>query len=146
MAWKSWQVPDNFRYFIFFFLVLNVSGLREEKVVEAHGSFSSASCIQCKAVYSMEKLREEIMTDRDPTCPKCGSPVKLTAIFFSRLMVILQVKPNIVFFGEQLPQRFFDEAEIECLFSDLLICMGTSLEVYPFAGDQLWSRRAIERF
>ena len=146
MAWKSWQVPDNFRYFIFFILVLNVSGLREEKVVEAHGSFSSASCIQCKTVYSMEKLREEIMTDRDPTCPKCGSPVKLTAIFFSRLMVILQVKPNIVFFGEQLPQRFFDEAEIECLFSDLLICIGTSLEVYPFAGDQLWSRRAIGRF
>ena len=79
------------------------------------------------------------MTDRDPTCPKCGSPVKLTAIFFSRLIVILQVKPNIVFFGEQLPQRFFDEAEIECLFSDLLICMGTSLEVYPFAGDQFGS-------
>ena len=89
-------------------------------MVEAHGSFSSASCVKCKAVFSMEKLREEIMSNRDPKCPKCGN----------------WVKPNIVFFGEQLPQRFFDEAEIDCNFSDLLICMGTSLEVYPFAGDQ----------
>ena len=79
------------------------------------------------------------MTDRDPTCPKCGSPVKLLQSFSQDFSVILQVKPNIVFFGEQLPQRFFDEAEIECLFSDLLICMGTSLEVYPFAGDQFGS-------
>ena len=68
--------------------------------------------------------------------PKMRQPSKTAAIVFSEIIVILQVKPNIVFFGEQLPQRFFDEAEIECLFSDLLICMGTSLEVYPFAGDQ----------
>ena len=122
MAWKSWQVPHSTRYLMF--LTVRVSGLREDKVVEAHGSFSSASCVQCKTVYSMEKLREDIMADRDPKCPKCGN----------------WVKPNIVFFGEQLPQRFFDEAEIDCLFSDLLICMGTSLEVYPFAGDQFGFR------
>ena len=58
------------------------------------------------------------MADMEPKCPKCGN----------------LVKPNIVFFGEQLPRRFFDEAEIDCLFSDLMICIGTSLEVYPFAG------------
>jgi NAD-dependent SIR2 family protein deacetylase len=44
------------------------------------------------------------------------------------------VKPDIVFFGENLPAKFFDEAEISSLFADLLICVGTSLEVYPFAG------------
>ena len=108
--------------------MLNVSGLREDKVVEAHGSFSSASCVQCKTKYCMEKLREEIMADRDPKCPKCSN----------------WVKPNIVFFGEQLPARFFDEAEIDCLFSDLLICMGTSLEVYPFAGDQFGLRNKMK--
>ena len=58
------------------------------------------------------------MMDEDPVCPACGG----------------WVKPNIVFFGEQLPQRFFDEAEEDCTFCDLLICIGTSLEVYPFAG------------
>ena len=94
------------------------AGLREEKVVEAHGTFSSAGCVQCQTEYSLERLREEIMADTDPVCPQCGG----------------WVKPNIVFFGEQLPSRFFDEAEIDCLFSDLMICIGTSLEVYPFAG------------
>jgi hypothetical protein len=44
------------------------------------------------------------------------------------------VKPDIVFFGENLPTKFFEEAEISCLFADMLICAGTSLEVYPFAG------------
>ena len=34
----------------------------------------------------------------------------------------------------QLELRFFDEAEEDCEFCDLLVCMGTSLEVYPFAG------------
>ena len=58
------------------------------------------------------------MMDKDAVCPHCGG----------------WVKPNIVFFGEQLPQRFFDEAEEDCTFCDLLICIGTSLEVYPFAG------------
>ena len=98
-----------------------LAGLRDEKVVEAHGTFSSASCVHCKTEYSIERLREEIMADQDPKCPKCGN----------------WVKPNIVFFGEQLPRRFFDEAEIDCLFSDLMICIGTSLEVYPFAGTSL---------
>ncbi len=43
------------------------------------------------------------------------------------------MKPDIVFFGEQLPERFSMYQE-DCLFSDYLICIGTSLEVYPFAG------------
>ena len=53
------------------------------------------------------------MVDKDTVCPKCGG----------------WVKPNIVFFGEQLPKRFFDEAEMDCTFCDLLVCIGTSLEV-----------------
>ena len=38
------------------------------------------------------------------------------------------VKPDIVFFGEMLPERFAMHQE-DCLFSDYLICIGTSLEV-----------------
>ena len=67
-----------------------------------------------------EKYHEKILTDEDPKCPNCGG----------------WVKPNIVFFGGQLPPRFFDEAEMDCTFCDLLVCMGTSLEVYPFAGKE----------
>ena len=58
---------------------------------------------------------------------------------YSILILFLEpglIKPNIIFFGEPLPGRFFDEAEFDCMFADLLICIGTSLEVYPFAGNE----------
>ena len=61
------------------------------------------------------------------------------SINFSILILLLEpglIKPNIIFFGEPLPGRFFDEAEFDCMFADLLICIGTSLEVYPFAGNE----------
>ena len=51
-------------------------------------------------------------------CPNCGG----------------LVKPDIVFFGENLPTRFFDLQDADPEVSDLLICIGTSLEVYPFAN------------
>jgi len=95
-----------------------LAGLDEDKVVEAHGTFSSAACIQCNSNYDIIDLKEKILMDEDVSCKSCGS----------------WVKPNIVFFGEALPPRFFDEAEMDCEFCDQLICMGTSLEVYPFAG------------
>jgi len=95
-----------------------LAGVEPSKIVEAHGNFYSASCVICREAYPIEKLKQEIQNDLTPTCPKCKG----------------NVKPDIVFFGEALPSRFFDEAEFDCIFSDLLICVGTSLEVYPFAG------------
>lgn len=44
------------------------------------------------------------------------------------------VKPDIVFFGESLPPRFVNFSRQDCGKADLLIVMGTSLKVYPFAG------------
>jgi len=95
-----------------------LAGVDPSKICEAHGTFSSASCTSCQEPYPMEDLKSELMSDLTPVCKKCNG----------------FVKPDIVFFGENLPKRFFDDAEFDCLFSDLLICVGTSLEVYPFAG------------
>lgn len=53
-----------------------------------------------------------------PKCEKCKSTVK----------------PDIVFFGERLPQRFFELADEDFEECDLLIIIGTSLTVQPFAG------------
>jgi hypothetical protein len=44
------------------------------------------------------------------------------------------VKPDIVFFGESLPARFFSLAEQDLPVVDLMIVMGTSLVVQPFAS------------
>ena len=44
------------------------------------------------------------------------------------------VKPDIVFFGESLPPRFFQKMQTDFPKADLLIVMGTSLTVHPFAS------------
>jgi NAD-dependent SIR2 family protein deacetylase len=44
------------------------------------------------------------------------------------------VKPDIVFFGEQLPERFYERMEYDFPICDLLLVMGTSLVVHPFAS------------
>ena len=44
------------------------------------------------------------------------------------------VKPDIVFFGEALPERFWEAAEADMPAADLLLVMGTSLVVQPFAS------------
>ena len=44
------------------------------------------------------------------------------------------IKPDIVFFGEQLPDKFFLKRKTDLAECDLLLVMGTSLKVHPFAG------------
>ena len=61
---------------------------------------------------------EQIFSDVIPTCSECNS----------------LVKPDIVFFGESLPDRFHDLAQRDFGRCDLLIVMGTSLTVQPFAS------------
>ncbi len=45
-----------------------------------------------------------------------------------------KVKPDVVLFGELLPPTEIAEAERLCAGADLLLCAGSSLEVYPVAG------------
>ncbi|KAI8890086.1 NAD-dependent deacetylase sirtuin-2, partial [Backusella circina FSU 941] len=95
-----------------------MTGLSEDKIIEAHGSFASASCIFCHKVADPEFVREHALKGEVPRCKECDGGL---------------IKPNITFFGESLPERFhaslddFDEAE-------LLVVIGTSLQVHPFAG------------
>ena len=49
-------------------------------------------------------------------------------------MAICLLKSEQVFFGEGLPARFFQCAETDFSDCDLLIVLGTSLKVHPFAG------------
>ena len=66
----------------------------------------------------IEEVKKSILNDHVHCCDKCGG----------------LVKPSIVFFGENLPMRFFQLQELDTEECDLLLCIGTSLEVYPFAG------------
>ncbi|EIW72029.1 hypothetical protein TREMEDRAFT_22252, partial [Tremella mesenterica DSM 1558] len=94
-----------------------LSGLNSDRVIEAHGSFATARCLSCAKMASREYvLRKGVLHGEVVRC-ECGG----------------LVKPDIVFFGEALPQAFWDNLDVfeDC---DLLIVIGTSLQVSPFAN------------
>uniref|UniRef100_A0A0P4WAB1 NAD-dependent protein deacetylase n=1 Tax=Scylla olivacea TaxID=85551 RepID=A0A0P4WAB1_SCYOL len=96
-----------------------LAGIPEEKLVEAHGSFATASCTLCGRRHDSGRVKKAIVEGDVPVmceAAKCKG----------------KVKPDIVFFGENLPSVFWDY-HLQVPFTDLLLVMGTSLEVYPFA-------------
>lgn len=95
-----------------------IAGIPEEKLVEAHGTFHTNHCIDCCHEYCKEWVKKQIFAGNVPTCTECCSVVK----------------PDIVFFGENLPSKFYILPEMDFKQCDLLIIMGTSLEVQPFAS------------
>lgn len=93
-----------------------LAGVSEDKIVECHGHFRTASCISCGVPYDGEKCRDQICEEGEaPMCHRCGC----------------LVKPDIVFFGESLPVRFKHLLHDDLSKNDLLIVMGTSLKVAP---------------
>ncbi|XP_043686014.1 NAD-dependent protein deacetylase sirtuin-2 isoform X2 [Vespula pensylvanica] len=96
-----------------------IAGLPTEKLIEAHGTFHTGHCLKCKAPYTLEWMKEKILESVIPKCEECEEGV---------------VKPDVVFFGEMLPERFHYFADRDFVHADLLIIMGSSLVVQPFAS------------
>lgn len=88
-------------------------------VIEMHGSIASGDCLSCGATIDYEPLTALIAAADDgvPRC-ECGAPFK----------------PNVVLFGEMLPADATERAFDVCADADLIIAIGTSLEVHPVAG------------
>ncbi|KAL5332592.1 DHS-like NAD/FAD-binding domain-containing protein [Aspergillus crustosus] len=94
-----------------------LAGVPSDMIVEAHGSFATQRCIDCKVTYPEDLMKEAIAKGEVPYCAECNA----------------LVKPDIVFFGEALPASFFDNRTLP-EEADLCIVMGTSLSVQPFAS------------
>ncbi|KAJ8713878.1 hypothetical protein PYW08_007498 [Mythimna loreyi] len=94
------------------------AGIPPEKLVEAHGTFYTSHCLDCRKEYDLEYVKERIFADQIPICTDCPGVVK----------------PDIVFFGESLPERFQRCLQEDFQQCDMLIIMGSSLEVQPFAS------------
>lgn len=92
------------------------AGLPKEMCVAAHGNFDSATCIETEEKVPIEEVHEAIMAGAEGW--------KALQERWGGL-----VKPDIVFFGENLPLRFFKHAKYDFPQCDLLIVMGTSLAV-----------------
>ncbi|OSD07303.1 NAD-dependent deacetylase sirtuin-2 [Trametes coccinea BRFM310] len=93
------------------------AGVPGDKIVEAHGSFASQHCIECHASVDGATMRKAVETGDIVRCADCGG----------------LVKPDIVFFGESLPPAFHKTVP-RLRSADLLIVIGTSLTVHPFAS------------
>ncbi|KAF4982329.1 hypothetical protein FZEAL_2028 [Fusarium zealandicum] len=96
-----------------------VAGVPSDKIIEAHGSFATQRCIECKTEFPDDKMKDHVFGGMVPQCdePGCNG----------------LVKPDIVFFGESLPKAF-DNNTYQVAMADLVLVIGTSLSVYPFAA------------
>jgi NAD-dependent deacetylase len=91
-----------------------------QQLVEVHGSIATCSCLSCDERVSGEHARTRISHDPEsvPRCGSCGMPLK----------------PDVVLFGELLPAEALERAQELCHGADLLLCIGSSLEVHPVAA------------
>lgn len=89
-----------------------------KRIVEVHGSIATSSCTTCGSRYPLEQVDELFDDDGVATCRGC----------------LGKVKPDVVLFGELLPESAITQAQELCTRADLLICIGSSLEVHPVAA------------
>ena len=89
-----------------------------ERVIEVHGSIRTSSCVSCKASYEIDQVGALFDERGAAVCSACSG----------------NVKPDVVLFGELLPADAMAEAEELALRADLMLCVGSSLEVFPVAG------------
>jgi NAD-dependent deacetylase len=88
------------------------------EVVEVHGSIETSSCGRCEASYGLEEMEPLFDGNGVALCAACGGPVK----------------PDVVLFGEMLPADAMQRAQELAEAAELLICVGSSLAVYPVAS------------
>jgi NAD-dependent protein deacetylase/lipoamidase len=102
------------------------AGTRE--LVEVHGSIARCSCPGCGEEVSREEVTARLRAGAEefPRCGLCGQALK----------------PQVVLFGEMLPTEALDRAHELCEAADLLLCIGSSLEVHPVAALPLLTIRS----
>jgi NAD-dependent deacetylase len=97
------------------------------RVHELHGNMQWLICLNCGQKYPLELLTQNIPSaDFVPDCKECGGILK----------------PDVIFFGEALPQKVLATATNESQECDLFIVIGSSLVVYPAANMPLYAKRA----
>jgi NAD-dependent deacetylase len=100
------------------------AGSRE--VVEVHGSIRTATCPGCARAYPLPEVLALLTDSQAPRCEDCGGILK----------------PDVVFFGELLPEAAMERASELAASTSLMVVVGSTLEVYPVAGLPLDTLRA----
>ncbi|KZT12086.1 NAD-dependent deacetylase sirtuin-2 [Laetiporus sulphureus 93-53] len=114
------------------------AGVPAHKIVEAHGSFASQRCIDCRTEYDGEKMRECLRAGTIARCPECEGLVKPDIVFFGESVSSAahprkESPETDTKFALQLPEHFH-QAVPQLRKADMLFVIGTSLTVQPFAS------------
>jgi NAD-dependent deacetylase len=98
----------------------NIDGLHQmagqSNVCELHGNTRQIACMECRKIFSMDEVFQQLAKELPPHCT-CGG----------------LLKPNVVFFGESLPQEALNKAWQAARACDTFLVVGSSLQVYPAA-------------
>ncbi len=96
-----------------------------KNVYELHGSYRTSQCVGCGRLYNYDEIETKVFKEEVPKCDVCGS----------------LLKPDIVFFGEQV--KFVNQALFSITSSDLLLVIGTSLKIYPASMMPYYAKKII---
>ena len=103
----------------------NVDGLHQragnspELVIEVHGTIHDAACLACRWTGPMQAVLDRVRAgEADPPCERCGGILKSATISF----------------GQALVPEVIDRALLAARQADVLVAIGTTLQVYPVAG------------
>jgi NAD-dependent deacetylase len=102
------------------------AGTRE--LIEVHGSIAVCACPRCGGQIALEEVQARLDADADgvPRCESCDGALK----------------PDVVLFGELLCAARLTRARELCEGAEVLLCIGSSLEVHPVATLPLLTRQA----
>jgi NAD+-dependent protein deacetylase SIR2 len=139
----------------------SVAGILPEKLIQCHGSFATASCVECKYQVPGESIFADIKAGLIPRCDRCIASLRAVRAPAAMKRKRSQngndkkkrrfdvdgddsseedydipaagvMKPDITFFGEALPDKFSDRlTNHDKDLVDLVIVIGTSLKVAP---------------
>jgi NAD-dependent deacetylase len=97
-----------------------------KNIYEVHGHLRQVTCMGCGNVSGAEDiLTEFVATKKVPDCDICGHVLK----------------PNVTLYGEMLPQYALRSAEVWAATCDLMLVIGSSLEVVPVADFPFLARQ-----
>jgi NAD-dependent deacetylase len=101
----------------------NTDGLHQKagssQVIELHGSSHGVVCLDCETRFPRAEIDQLNREHCPPSCPSCGGEF---------------LKPTVVLFGEALPEAALREAQTLAMAADVVLIVGSSLQVYPAAG------------
>jgi len=107
------------------------SGVQEEQITELHGNATYASCLDCNKRYELEDLKQNFLKSHEPpSCVECNGIIKTATVSF----------------GQAMPKKEMQLSQKKAIQSDLFICVGTSLTVFPAADLPVLAKETGAKF